>query len=314
LTPAETAVYDRAFAFHRTRDDQAAWRILAPLVAAHPGAPELGPLLCRLSGLPPARVPGSAACASALAHAANDDPGPFVDAAQAALSRQDFEPAQDHAREAAVRAGRATPSDPSAWLAIAQVDLQLGALTWAEAALARAGDEPAVATTRAQVQRARRFFGLPVPAPKLPPEREPACAGIVTRTNEALAARKLAAARAMLEAGLRQCPGGPGLLTLACDLAMREGHSDRALDHCVAALAGMEDQPRAHFLLGTLQLARGKGDPAISSFRHAAALDPTEAAYWDGLAEAYAAFGHDQELRALPAERARALAPGQPHR
>ena len=240
---------------------------------------------------------------AARAHT-DDDPAPFIAAAQAALSRHDLTQAQVQAAEAAVRAGRTSPPNPAAWLAVARIDLRIGALTWADQALARAAGEAAAPALGAQVQNARRFHGLPAHWPGLAAEQEPAFLVSFTQADAALTAPRRA--RPLIAAGLRRFAAAPGWLMLACDLSMRESHNGAAMDQCTAALSAMEELPRAHFLLGTLQLAAGKTTVALTSLQRAVDLDPGQPVYWDALGEVHAVLGRDDEFRKLRAERARA--------
>jgi predicted Zn-dependent protease len=307
LTADERASYDRAFALYRTRKDQEAWKLLAPLVTAHPNAPELQPLLCRLAGLPDVRTRAQAACAAATARAAPDEAGPFIDAAQAAIAQNVPEQALAHAREAAARAERESPPDPSAWLAIAEVNAQLGALHAAEQALKHVPAGPPLDRAQAALLRGRRFFGLP-PGTSLSPAQEVAYAVAFVKANDALSARKLTEARKLIDVATKPAGETPGLAMLACDLAMRKGRIPEARKKCDAALAAMEDLPRAHYLAGHLHLASDDGTRAATSFRRAIALDPNVPAFWDVLAETYTMLGREKDARALASERARALA------
>jgi predicted Zn-dependent protease len=308
ISETDSDTYDRALALYRARKDDEAWRLLAPLVKAHPDSPMLQPLLCRMSGFAAARKLGQAACEAAVARAAPDDAGPFLDAAQAAIARQAPEEALAHVREATLRAGRA--QNPSAWLTIAEVNAQLGALHAAEEAVARAGQGSAE-QARAELARARRFFGLPATS-KLPPEREAAYAAAFTRANTAVSAKKIAQARKLVDSALTEFGAIPGLQVLACEVAMRQGRLGDAQKSCAAALAGMEELPRAHYLVGHLHLAKDDGAGAAVSFRRAIALDPKVPAFWDVLAETYTMLGRQKDLRALAAERAQAFgAPGE---
>lgn len=307
LSQGDAQLYERAFALYRARKDAAAWQTLAPLLAARPQSPRIQPLVCRLSALPAARSAGAAACSAGIARADADNAGPFVDAAQAAIAREVRDEALAHVREAAVRAGRAGPDATSAWLAITQLYTQLGALSWADEALARAGTGAGVDSARQQILRARRLLGFPA-APAIAPEHQEAYARAFRAAQAALTARKLALAGRLIESGLQRFAHPPGLTTLACDLAMRQGRRAQAQQRCQAALAAREDLPHAHYLLGHLQLMNNQAAAAATSFRRAVTLDPGVPAYWDRLAETYELLGRGKDLRALATEKARALA------
>jgi predicted Zn-dependent protease len=312
LGGADADIYTRALALYRAHKNEEAWRLLAPLASKQSDSPQLQPLLCRLSGLPAARKQGMAACEAGLARAAPDDPAPFLDAVQAAVAREAPEEALGHLREATVRAGRGSPS-PATWVTIAEVSAHLGAMHAAERALARAGQAPELEAARAELLRARRFFGLPATT-VLPVKgaddvdaREAAYAVAFTRANTAVSARKVAQARKLIDAAVAQFGATPGLQVLTCDVAMRQGRLPEAHRSCASALAGMEDLPRAHYLVGHLHLSKDDGARAVTSFRRAVDLDPTVPAFWDVLAETYTMLGRSKDARAVAAERARAL-------
>jgi tetratricopeptide (TPR) repeat protein len=248
---------------------------------------------------------GASAAGDGTGEALAGDAGPLIAAARTALSRRDVASAQLHAAAATLRAGHT--SDPATWLAIAQIDLQLGALTWAEQALARVAAEPAVSGLGAQAQHARRFHGLPAHWPGIAPDQEPAFVAAFTQADAALMAPRSIRARSLIEAGLQRFSGAPGWLMLACDLALRESRNKLATDQCTAALAAMEELPRAHFLLGTMALAAGKTAAALTSLRRAVDLDPSQTAYWEALGEVHGVLGRDDEFRKLRAERTGAV-------
>jgi hypothetical protein len=248
-------------------------------------------------------VLGGGTPTSVVGDASGGDAAPLIAAARTALLRRDLASAQRHAAAATLRAGHSSPSDPATWLAIAQIDLQIGALTWAEQALARVAADPAVPGLRAQAQHARRFHGLPARWPGIAPDQEPTFVASFTEADAVLTGPRSVPARPLIEAGLQRFSGAPGWLMLACDLALRESRNKLATDRCTAALAGMEELPRAHFLLGTMALAAGKTAAALTSLRRAVDLEPTQTAYWEALGEVHAVLGRDDEFRKLRAER-----------
>ena len=56
-------------------------------------------------------------------------------------------------------------------------------------------------------------------------------------------------AQGRLSDGKRQFAGTPGLLTLSCELAFLQKRLHTAENDCKAAVAAMDEQPRAHYLL-----------------------------------------------------------------
>jgi tetratricopeptide (TPR) repeat protein len=308
-------VFNRAIALVQENKDEAAWQALAPLFSRAPRRPEVTRLACRLSHLPAAGE-AAGACKEAIAAAGATEPDAFVDLGQTLIFKKQRGEALAAAREAGARAEKRGRAGDETWVWIAQLYRQLGALTWAEEALGRAGKARGADATRTEVARARSFFGLPAASERFHPrpEEEPGYADAVLGGIELLGAGKLREARAASDKALRQFPGGPGLLVLACEIGLREGHPRPAAKQCAAALAAMEELPRAHYLLAQARLATGQADAAIAPLRRALALDPRERAYWESLADVYRGLGRRKELMSLLADYAEALpsAPADP--
>jgi tetratricopeptide (TPR) repeat protein len=300
--------YNRAVALVQENKDTEAWQALAPLYARAPPPPGGHP-----PGLPAEPSAGATdaagACKEAIAAAGPAEPEPFVDQAQALIFEKQRPQALAAAREAGARAERRGRGGDEAWVWVAQLYRQLGALTWAEEALGHAGKAKGSDATRADVERARRFFGLPAASERfhLKPEDEPAYADAMLNGIELSGAGKLREARAATDKALRQFPGAPGLLTLSCELGVREGRPRPAAKQCAASVAAMEEQPRAHYLLAQTRLATGQPDAAIAPLRRALALDPHERAYWEALADVYRGLGRRKDLMSLLADYAEAL-------
>jgi tetratricopeptide (TPR) repeat protein len=197
----------------------------------------------------------------------------------------------------------------------AQLHAHLGAVTWAEAALERAGPGAEADKLRPSIERLRRAVGLPRARARfsLPPERE---AGLVALFWEltALVNGQKREARDRIAAAQREYPNAPGLAMLSCELDVRAGRARAAQKACAAALAGMEDFPRAHYLLAHTRLATGAVAAAVAPLRRAIELDPGERSAWLTLADVYRKLGRRDELKALllAQERAEAAATAAP--
>ena len=73
---------------------------------------------------------------------------------------------------------------------------------------------------------------------------------------------------------------------------------ERALGEYVAALEFNADRPEAQAELGSLMLARGRGEAALEALRRAVALDPTFVPAAINLADAYRALGREADVEA----------------
>ena len=295
--------YNRALAHLREDRAEAAWEALRPLVSGkspHPGALRLA---CRLGYLAAAGPVVEQPCKDAMTKAADDTPEPYIDVAWALTEKN--APRQEVlklAEEATRRLSRNKDPDPESRVLLAHVYLRLGAISFAEEALG-AGSErsPTVEQSRDLVRRRRRFLGLPAKQapPGIPPQSEPDYVDTFTLAGNQLAENKIRLAQRTVDGGLKSFPGSPGLLAQSCEIALRTGRVGRAQKTCTAALAAMDDLPRAHFLLGYIRRHQGALKPAMSSFRRAVELAPEESLYWENLVEAYRAAGRADELDKL---------------
>jgi tetratricopeptide (TPR) repeat protein len=184
---------------------------------------------------------------------------------------------------------------PPVWLAIARRYQSLGALTRADEALVRAGTEPGTVRVRAELQRARRLYGLPCKSvgPGSEPEYVQAFDGLMKTPAKS---REGAIARA-----LATYPEAPGLLMLECEAHLRARRARPAERACQAAIAGAPELARAHYLLGQLA-TQGKAGDAATHLRRALELDPLAYETWTGLSALYRSTGKAQELEELRAD------------
>jgi tetratricopeptide (TPR) repeat protein len=238
-------------------------------------------LACRLSHLKEARQDGRAACRRSH-ELAPDDAWAYVDEAQARLLAHEPMEALLATEDAASRARK-----PDVFLSAARLYSDLGALSRAEEAAAHAPDAPEAIALRQTLVRARRRLGLPLDGARfnLTSEREPVYAAIQRHVFELIEAKDLKRARAEVAAALGDFPGAPGLQTLSCEIEARQRNLRAAEKACQAALAAMDDLPRAHYLLGYMRLNLGKREAAIAEFRRVLALDPEDRSALEALAE-----------------------------
>jgi predicted Zn-dependent protease len=164
------------------------------------------------------------------------------------------------------------------------------------AAEARVLDEPRAA--KADELSTRRRLGIPSggTAFVLRREDEQAYADAFNGVGALIVDNKLKDAQKNLDTALKKFPGAPGLLTASCELAWREGRLRQATKRCTDSLAVMDDQPRAHYLLGCVQAELGQPDRAIASLKRAIDLDGRERSYWESLAALYRGLGRRREF------------------
>jgi tetratricopeptide (TPR) repeat protein len=256
-----------------------------PRAASIAGAPAAAPAA-------PARAPGPT---PARGKAAAE--GPLDPTARAKLVAD----ARGAQAEAAGRDNR------GAFVQAARMYLAAGALTAARDALIAAGDHDGVRDATAELTTQRRRLGLPEPgkgggAANVPPEAEPRYAQHVEDARWQLYQGKLREVQATVKLGLERFPRAPGLLAVDCELAMRQGRPQQAVTRCRQALAGMDDLPRAHYLLGCALVEVGQPDKGLDEIKRAIALDPKDRNSWESLAELYRLMGRQKEFRKFAAD------------
>jgi tetratricopeptide (TPR) repeat protein len=267
---------------------------LVNLLAASPVRPALpGPTR---AGTPGSERPGEPPVAAPLP--------PFVAAAHAQLRAERRSEALAVVRQAAHDAEK-PGTDPAVWLAIAEVDGEIGALTEADAALARAAAHPGAAALASDLLRQRRSLGIPPAGARfaITTDAEPTLVAALQRLRGLLARQQLEAAARAIDEELVHFPGAPGLHALACEAALQSHRARDANRSCAAALAGMEAQPRVHYLTGILQANAGRLGPAMKSLRRATTLSPEDPSYWRTMGQVFEAAGRSKEFAALAAAR-----------
>lgn len=298
MSREDAAQFNRAVELTKSNKGAEAWAIAQPLGQRYPRSVDVQRMVCRLAYVRASKDEGLMACTRAH-DMAPKAPEPLVDAAQARILRKEIPEALATTHAAAELARAGAKSD--VWVWIAQLYGQLGLLSKADEALAKAGDKsPGLEAARRAVTHDRRMFGAPAGA--IPAERELEYADRFRAVATLMETNKLREARAAVEAARRDWPDVPGLEVLACEIDARQNRARQAEKACAHALSVMPDLPRAHYLLGHAKLQSGARDAAIAAFRKAIELDPRESSPWQSLAEVYRATGKRQELAALKTE------------
>jgi len=141
--------------------EEEAWRILRPYLVQPSSEPALQALACRFKRLPELAAGMADPCEKALSSAKPDNPWPFTYAAQTAMVRKERAQALLHVREAMRRGDKSGTLRADDWIWLAGLLRQLGAATWSEDALGRAGTTGSADAMRTELDRARRVWGLP---------------------------------------------------------------------------------------------------------------------------------------------------------
>lgn len=289
VPPAAYAQYARAQQLAAAGRHDDALAELDPVLAAYPGNAAIRLLACQIhlgkSG--PDDATAREVCARA-AELAPGDPGPYIAIAAVLAARGDVAEARAQLVEAEGRVTNLPTGQAEAWVQLAAMYQAMGALTWAEDAIGRAGfpDHP-IAQWAA---RTRARYGVPRDGAswKIRPEHEAEVVAKVREVLDLVYAGKLAAAERAASAADKRWPGAPGLLAARCDLAMRQKKDALARKLCARAIAAYDGAAWAHYLTGILIL-RGKDTAAgIASLRAAIAADPDLAQAWRALGKALA--------------------------
>jgi tetratricopeptide (TPR) repeat protein len=231
------------------------------------------------------------------------DLAPLLDEAAFLLQTNDLPGAATAVAKAATRLGQGTP-DRKICLRLARLAGAVGALTTADAALARAGAADAdVMKVASEVDAARRRLALPRDGGKwgVPPEQEPAYAIRYWDTAGLVSTGDLDKAKARFGEFAAAYPRAPGTDVLACDLELRAKRGGGSAQRCQAALAKFDEATRAHYLLGVAAARARRATEAEQHFRKAIALDPHEPGAWRELARHYKATGANSQLSQLAA-------------
>jgi predicted Zn-dependent protease len=262
---------------------------LDPVIAAYPGNAAIRLLVCqiRLGDKGPKDADALAACAKA-AELAPGDPSPFVSIAAALLAQGDQAGARAQLADAETRIPNLTTGAADAWIQVATIYQTMGALTWAEDAIAKSGiAEHPIAIWAA---RLRARYGVPREGAKwkITPENEAELVTAVRTVLDLIYAGKLGDADKAAKKAEKKWPGAPGLLAARCDLQMRRNDFGGAKKLCTKAIKAYEGAAWAHYLMGILILRGKDTDKGIESLRAATDADPELAQAWRALAKAYA--------------------------
>jgi tetratricopeptide (TPR) repeat protein len=266
---------------------------LENLLTAYPGNAAMHELRCEIMlGKPGVADQATRAACARVTELAPGDPTVHLAVGEALIRAGDLTGARGELVKAEAKIANLPIGGADAWRRLIAIYAGIGALTWTEAAIAKAGlaDDPAAAAA-AQI-RAR--FGIPRGARFVAPDQEAALVAAIRGVLEQVYASKFGEAARALAAAEKRWPGAPGLLATRCDLAFRMGQIEAARAGCTRALAADPGNSWALYLLGTLLLREaGTTSAGIAKLKQAIAIDPDLAQAWRTLAKAYER-GNDQ--------------------
>ncbi|HET9623032.1 MAG TPA: tetratricopeptide repeat protein [Kofleriaceae bacterium] len=263
------------------------------VLAAYPGNAAMHELKCELMlGKPGVTDKATRAACAHVSELAPGDPTVHLAVAEALIQRNDLAGARGELVQAEAKIANLPGGGADAWRKLIGLYAGIGALTWTEDAVAKAGLRDDPAATGAAAIRAR--YGIPRGARFVKPEQEAALVAAIRDVLDKVYGNKLGEAERALAGAERKWPGAPGLTAARCDLAFRTGQIEAARATCARALAADPDDSWALYLEGVLLLRDPGSTPAgIEKLKKAIAVDPDLGQAWRTLGKAYAR-GHDQ--------------------
>lgn len=248
------------------------------------------------------------ACAR-VSELAPGDPSPHLAVGDALvhLAKPDYAGARAELVEAATKIGNLKQGQADAWKKLVGIYLSVGALTWAEEAIAagKVDDD----TSKKEIAQKRVRYGIPVKAKFVKPEGEAPLLAATIEAVQLIGTGKLPEGERVLAAAEKKWPSAPGLAAMRCDLQFRQNNVDGARAACNRALAVDPDESWALYLGGVLALkdTSASGTRAgIEKLKHAVAVDPELGQAWRALGKAYDRAGdkaaHDELANAYQAK------------
>ena len=263
------------------------------LLMAYPGNATMHELKCEiLLGKPGVADKATRAACARVVDLAPGDPTVHLAVSEALIRAGDVAGARGELVHAEAKIGNLTAGAAEAWRRLIAIYTGLGALTWTDAAIAKAGLDGDPAAAAAAQTRAR--FGIPRGATFVAPDKEASLVAAIRGVLDLVYASKFGDAERALAAADKAWPNAPGLSAARCDLAFRQGQIAAARAACARALAADPGDSWALYLTGTL-LLRDAGTTAagIAKLKQAIAVDPELGQAWRTLGKAYAR-GHDK--------------------
>jgi predicted Zn-dependent protease len=263
---------------------------LAPLLSKHPGFGTFRTLECQAAM---AAAPGEAATIQRCtegATAAKDAAAPSVMLASAHLGAKNPVAATEALTAGITRIKAGATDGDGLWVVVAQLARQLGCVTTAEEAVARAGTAAAVEPVRAWVTRTRRWTGLTAPSATCEREHVESFRAILKlmERSTAQAAGRIAA-----------FAPGPARDSLQCELGLRKNQLPSARAACERAVAAFDESTHARYLLGVIAEGEGKHSEVVKHLTRLLELDAENDDAWSRLAAAHRKLGDAMQVQIL---------------
>ncbi|MFT3692283.1 MAG: hypothetical protein QM831_04025 [Kofleriaceae bacterium] len=242
------------------------------------------------------------------------DPAPHLAVGDALLKqpKPDYVAARAELEQAATKIVNLKQGQPEAWKRLVAIYMSIGALTWAEDAIAAGNvdDDP----SKKEIAQKRARYGIPPKAKFVKPDGEAPLLAATIQAVQLIGAGKLPEGASALATADKKWPGAPGLSAMRCDLLFRQNNVDGARAACNRALSIDPDESWALYLGGVLALkdtSAAGTKSGIEKLKHAVAVDPDLGQAWRALGKAYDRAGdraaHDELAKAYQAKFNQAL-------
>lgn len=228
-----------------------------------------------------------AACARA-SELAPGDPGPHKLVGKALLAAGDKKAARAELVKAEDKIANLPGGTEQVWKELIDLYMQIGALSWAESALAKAKLEKSETATK--IAQTRHQYGVPPKAKFVAPEDEGELVLALRAANMQISAKQWDVATKSLAAAEKRWPGAPGIDTFRCDMNLARGQVDAARAACTRAINAYPEASWALYLLGAMAFkdtSMASTKVGIEHLKKAIAIDPGLGPAWRTLAKAY---------------------------
>ncbi|MBI5608664.1 MAG: hypothetical protein HY902_07265 [Deltaproteobacteria bacterium] len=274
---------------HNQRRYAEAAERLRPLAERYPAHPQVQVLHCQVQS---GALPGEGATAGACQRACELDSGFMACAMAVQALRMANRRADLPAAVATLRQRAKDLRDPADLALVAQVLLGAGWLAVAEETLAGMGLVPAAMQVRAEIERRRRWTGLP--ARELPPERESDYLDVLARSTAKGRERD-----ANLSNDSQPFLQVPGLMVVAAEQLAVHGKLAQARQDCGKALAKYPHCLTGLYLLARIEVAEKHWPEAVTQLRAVVGSDPSYEPAWHDLAKALVGAGQAAQVPEL---------------
>jgi tetratricopeptide (TPR) repeat protein len=289
VPPAALEEFERVRGLGKSGQTEAALRELDNLLIAYPANATLHELKCELMiAKPGVADPKTRAACTRTAELAPGDPTVHFAVGEALAKTGDLGGARTELEQAQMKIANLMTGRDDAWRRLVGVYVGLGALTWAEDAIAagKLDKDPAAAG----IAQTRARYGVPRGSKHVRPEAEAALVTAVRNALDLVYANKIGEAERALAMAERKWPGAAGLSAARCDLYLRTGHVDSARAACARSLATDPDDSWALYLSGVLAL-KDTGESGtktgVAQLKRAIEVDPALGQAWRALGKAY---------------------------